>query len=120
MSSDKINTEENTSTTQPVAPPEPTKPAKPISGPAAGAKKGGEKKEKKEKGDAKKKGKGEDDDVDYVRRRPDLIITEPVKGTRDFAPDEMRVRNWLFGHWRYENIKNIHKQSKEKIKVKIK
>lgn len=20
-------------------------------------------------------------------------------GTRDFLPDEMRLRNWLFGHW---------------------
>jgi histidyl-tRNA synthetase len=25
---------------------------------------------------------------------------QPVKGTRDFYPDEMRLRNWLFGIWR--------------------
>jgi histidyl-tRNA synthetase len=28
------------------------------------------------------------------------IDLQPVKGTRDFYPDDMRVRNWLFGHWR--------------------
>eukprot|EP01111_Echinosteliopsis_oligospora_P010312 TRINITY_DN3182_c3_g1_i1.p1 TRINITY_DN3182_c3_g1~~TRINITY_DN3182_c3_g1_i1.p1 ORF type:complete len:538 (-),score=217.87 TRINITY_DN3182_c3_g1_i1:32-1621(-) len=79
--------------------------SKPISGPAAGAKK----KEAKEKegGGGKEKGKGkgkavtgDDDDQQQQRRRADMIITEPVKGTRDFAPDDMRVRNWLFGHWR--------------------
>jgi histidyl-tRNA synthetase len=70
--------------------------AKPISGPAAGGKK------KKEKG-ADKGAEGADkvaDDDDQQRRRPGMIITEPVKGTRDFVPDEMRVRNWLFGHWK--------------------
>jgi hypothetical protein len=25
--------------------------------------------------------------------------TPDPAGTRDFAPDEMRLRNWLFGHW---------------------
>ena len=25
---------------------------------------------------------------------------QPVKGTRDFYPEEMRLRNWLFGIWR--------------------
>jgi histidyl-tRNA synthetase len=30
----------------------------------------------------------------------DAIDTAPVKGTRDFFPEEMRVRNWLFGRWR--------------------
>ena len=24
----------------------------------------------------------------------------PPRGTRDFFPDEMRLRNWLFGHFR--------------------
>jgi histidyl-tRNA synthetase len=28
------------------------------------------------------------------------IELQPVKGTRDFYPEDMRVRNWLFGHWR--------------------
>lgn len=85
-----------TSTTEPTID---AKVAKPMSGPAAG----GKKKEKKEKGGDKKKKGGDGDDDDYPRRRPELIITEPVKGTRDFPPDEMRVRNWLFGHWRYDN-----------------
>ena len=77
--------------------------AKPISGPAAGAKKkGGDKGGNKGKGADKggdKSGDKEDDGAQ--RRRPGMIITEPVKGTRDFTPDDMRVRNWLFGHWKY-------------------
>jgi histidyl-tRNA synthetase len=28
------------------------------------------------------------------------IQLQPVKGTRDFYPDEMRLRNWLFAIWR--------------------
>lgn len=28
------------------------------------------------------------------------ISLDPPAGTRDFAPEEMRVRNWLFGIWR--------------------
>ncbi len=28
------------------------------------------------------------------------IDSAPVKGVRDFYPDDMRVRNWLFEHWR--------------------
>jgi histidyl-tRNA synthetase len=28
------------------------------------------------------------------------ISTEPVNGTRDFYPEDMRVRQWLFGHFR--------------------
>ena len=28
------------------------------------------------------------------------IDSSPVKGVRDFYPDDMRVRNWLFDHWR--------------------
>lgn len=28
------------------------------------------------------------------------IDLEPVKGTRDFYPEDMRFRNWLFGHMR--------------------
>jgi histidyl-tRNA synthetase len=30
----------------------------------------------------------------------DAIDTGPVKGVRDFYPDELRRRNWLFAHWR--------------------
>ncbi len=29
-----------------------------------------------------------------------MIDTQPVKGTRDFYPEDMRVRSWLFGLWR--------------------
>ena len=29
-----------------------------------------------------------------------MIDLQPVKGTRDFFPDEMRLRNWLFKVWR--------------------
>ena len=29
-----------------------------------------------------------------------VIDVQGVKGTRDFYPDEMRLRNWLFGVWR--------------------
>ena len=29
-----------------------------------------------------------------------MIYLQPVKGTRDFFPDEMRLRNWLFEVWR--------------------
>ncbi len=32
--------------------------------------------------------------------RKKMIDLQPPKGTRDFAPEEMRVRNWLFGHFR--------------------
>ena len=38
-----------------------------------------------------KEGKGE---------RKQMIDLQPPKGTRDFPPEEMRVRNWLFGHFR--------------------
>lgn len=29
-----------------------------------------------------------------------LLDTNPVKGTRDFYPEDMRLRNWLFDQWR--------------------
>ena len=29
-----------------------------------------------------------------------MIDVQPVKGTRDFYPEDMRLRNWLFGIWR--------------------
>ena len=28
------------------------------------------------------------------------LDTNPVKGTRDFYPEDMRLRTWLFDHWR--------------------
>ena len=43
----------------------------------------------------KKKEKGvdhTDDAKSEQRRRPGMIVLEPVKGTRDFAPDDMRIR----------------------------
>ena len=36
-------------------------------------------------------------DAGKQRKQIDL---QPPKGTRDFPPEEMRVRNWLFGHFR--------------------
>lgn len=32
--------------------------------------------------------------------QPELISLNPPRGTRDFPPDEMRLRNWLFGNFR--------------------
>jgi len=31
---------------------------------------------------------------------------QPVKGTRDFYPDEMALRNWLVGKWREVSVRN--------------
>eukprot|EP00960_Hanusia_phi_P073634 768056-Hanusia_phi.AAC.12 len=50
----------------------------------------------KEKGDKKEKGKKEKDD----KASKHLIPVEPVMGTRDFYPEDMRARNWLFGHFK--------------------
>jgi len=33
-------------------------------------------------------------------KKKGIIETEPVVGTRDFFPQDMRLRNWLFGHFR--------------------
>ena len=33
-----------------------------------------------------------------------MIDLQPVKGTRDFFPEEMRLRNWLFEIWRKTSI----------------
>ena len=33
-----------------------------------------------------------------------MIDFQPVKGTRDFFPEEMRLRNWLFEIWRRTSI----------------
>ena len=34
-----------------------------------------------------------------------MIELQPVKGTRDFFPDELRLRNWLFEVWRKTSLK---------------
>ena len=34
-----------------------------------------------------------------------MIDLQPVKGTRDFFPEEMRLRNWLFEIWRRTSVK---------------
>ncbi len=33
-----------------------------------------------------------------------MIDLQPVKGTRDFFPEEMRLRNWLFEIWRRSSV----------------
>ena len=33
-------------------------------------------------------------------KKQQMIDLNPPKGTRDFPPEEMRVRNWLFDHFR--------------------
>ena len=33
-----------------------------------------------------------------------MIALQPVKGTRDFFPEEMRLRNWLFEIWRRTSV----------------
>lgn len=37
------------------------------------------------------------------------IDVNPPKGTRDFAPDDMRLRNWLFNHFKevYSNLQKF-------------
>lgn len=33
-------------------------------------------------------------------RSSEKLDLQPPKGTRDFYPEDMRLRNWLFGHWK--------------------
>jgi len=33
-------------------------------------------------------------------KKQEKLDLQPPKGTRDFYPEEMRLRNWLFGHWK--------------------
>merc|ERR1719478_1260473 len=35
-----------------------------------------------------------------MRRSVASLGHEPVSGTRDFFPEDMRIRRWLFDHWR--------------------
>lgn len=41
---------------------------------------------------------------DHPRAKPvkpkGMIPTNPISGTRDFAPDDLRFRSWLFAKWR--------------------
>ena len=39
-------------------------------------------------------------DPNAKKARTKMIDLQPPKGTRDFPPEEMRVRTWLFGHFR--------------------
>lgn len=71
-----------TSSTEPVKEPQPQQPERIKTG-GTSAHAAGKKKEKKEK---------DDDSKPEQRKRPGMIVLEPVKGTRDFAPDDMRVR----------------------------
>ena len=41
-----------------------------------------------------------------------LVDTQPVRGTRDFPPEDMRLRNWLFNHFR-EARRAYHAQCAE-------
>lgn len=34
------------------------------------------------------------------KKKQDRLDTNPPKGTRDFYPEDMRLRSWLFGQWR--------------------
>ena len=54
--------------------------------------------EKKAGGDKKKDKKG--DAAKGKAGGSYMIDTEPVSGTRDFYPEEMRARNWLFQHFK--------------------
>lgn len=35
-----------------------------------------------------------------LQPKKEKLITNPPKGTRDFYPEDMRMRTWLFDHWR--------------------
>ncbi len=70
------------------------------------AKKDKKSKDSKPNGEAgapadKGRGKGRDGNKGGDKAAAKLAVSvEPVTGARDFYPDEMRVRNWLFGNFR--------------------
>jgi hypothetical protein len=71
------------------------------------AKKDKKGKDSKPNGDAsapaadKGRGKGRDGNKGADKTAAKLAVSvEPVTGARDFYPEEMRVRNWLFGNFR--------------------
>jgi len=39
-------------------------------------------------------------DSSSKNNKSEKLNTNPPKGTRDFYPEDMRLRNWLFDHWR--------------------
>eukprot|EP01121_Diplochlamys_sp_Union-15-3_P019897 TRINITY_DN7602_c0_g2_i1.p1 TRINITY_DN7602_c0_g2~~TRINITY_DN7602_c0_g2_i1.p1 ORF type:complete len:481 (-),score=108.05 TRINITY_DN7602_c0_g2_i1:38-1480(-) len=47
----------------------------------------------------KKKGENVNTSSRGRKAKKGMIETEPVIGTRDFFPEDMRLRNWLFGHF---------------------
>ncbi|EKX55561.1 histidyl-tRNA synthetase [Guillardia theta CCMP2712] len=38
--------------------------------------------------------------------KKEKLDLKPPKGTRDFYPEDMRMRNWLFGHWK--DVARLH------------
>lgn len=42
-----------------------------------------------------------------------LISVEPPRGTRDFPPEDMRLRSWLFNNFREVSSRTIHLQGGE-------
>jgi len=51
-------------------------------------------------GEKKEKGKGKKEEKAAATANKFPISVEPPMGTRDFYPEDMRVRNWMFGHFR--------------------
>eukprot|EP00590_Aulacoseira_subarctica_P003950 CAMPEP_0172423838 /NCGR_PEP_ID=MMETSP1064-20121228/17768_1 /TAXON_ID=202472 /ORGANISM="Aulacoseira subarctica , Strain CCAP 1002/5" /LENGTH=470 /DNA_ID=CAMNT_0013165385 /DNA_START=177 /DNA_END=1588 /DNA_ORIENTATION=+ len=41
-----------------------------------------------------------DNKSNLMKQKALVLDTNPVKGTRDFYPEDMRLRTWLFNHWR--------------------
>mmetsp|Transcript_67532 Transcript_67532/g.166860 ORF Transcript_67532/g.166860 Transcript_67532/m.166860 type:complete len:529 (+) Transcript_67532:23-1609(+) len=39
-------------------------------------------------------------DKDQSGKATEKLDLNPPRGTRDFYPEDMRLRNWLFGHWK--------------------
>ncbi len=48
----------------------------------------------------KEKGKGKKEEKQAAGGAKAMVSVEPPTGTRDFYPEDMRVRNWMFGHFR--------------------
>lgn len=40
------------------------------------------------------------DETEEIAQQQQLIDVNPPRGTRDFPPEDMRLRNWLFQHFR--------------------
>ncbi|KAK9842157.1 hypothetical protein WJX84_008944 [Apatococcus fuscideae] len=50
-------------------------------------------------GEAEKQGRKSASTSHQTSSSRELIDTSPPRGTRDFDPQDMRLRSWLFGHW---------------------